>query len=148
MLAKLCTVTHRIIYSSQASRPLSVGELEEILVDARAGNEARNVTGALVYVDGVFLQVLEGDKATLQRLMQSIAADTRHSSVTVFHEIDVERPLFSDWRMAYVGAKPEQMATWAGLEGTATIDAILQDIRREPQRTARVIEHILKTLTG
>lgn len=139
-------VTHQIVYSSKANRRMSVSDLEEILVDARTGNEARNVTGALVYVDGVFLQILEGEKETLQRLMRSIAADTRHSSVTVFHEADVERPLFSDWRMAYVGAKPEQMAVWAGLEGTASIDTILQGVRREPQRTPRMLEHILQTL--
>jgi hypothetical protein len=39
----------------------------KILVDARAGNEARNVTGALVFVEGVFLQILEGDKTSCGR---------------------------------------------------------------------------------
>lgn len=139
---------HQIIYSSQANRPMSVSDLEEILVDAREGNEAHNVTGALIYVDGVFLQILEGDKETLLRLMRSIAADARHSSVTLFHEVEAERRLFSNWRMAYVGAQPEQVAAWAGLEGTASIDAILQGIQREPRRTSRVIEHILRSLAG
>ena len=54
---------HQIMYSSQATKPMTVTGLEEILADARAGNEARNVTGALVYVDGVFFQIIEGDKA-------------------------------------------------------------------------------------
>jgi hypothetical protein len=138
---------HQMIYSSQASAPMSISDLEEILVDARSGNEARNVTGALVYVDGVFLQILEGEKETLRRLMRSIAADTRHFSVTVFYEAEVERPMFSNWRMAYVGAQQDQVAAWAGLEGTATIEAILQGMQREPQRTSRVIENILKTLS-
>ena len=141
-------MTYQMIYSSQANSAMSMSDLEEILVDARAGNEARNVTGALVYVDGVFLQILEGDRQTLLQLMRSIRADTRHSSVTVFHEAEVERPLFSNWRMAYVGAGPQQMAAWAGLEGTAAIDAIVQGIQREPQRTSRVIENILKALAA
>jgi hypothetical protein len=141
-------MTYQIIYSSQANAPMSMSELEEILVDARAGNEKRNITGALIYVDGVFLQVLEGDKDVLRRLMHSIAADTRHSSVTVFHEAEVEQRLFSSWRMAYVSAQPEQMAAWAGLEGAASIETILQGMQREPQRTSRVIESILKVLAG
>jgi hypothetical protein len=139
-------MTYQMIYSSQANSAMSMRDLEEILVDARAGNEARNVTGALVYVDGVFLQILEGEKETLLRLMRNIAADTRHSSVRVFHEAEVERPMFSNWRMAYVGAQPDQIGAWAGLEGTASIDAILQGMQREPQRTSRVIENILKVL--
>lgn len=141
-------MTYQMIYSSQASWPMSVSDLEAILVDARTGNEARNVTGALIYVDGVFLQILEGDRQTLLQLMGSIRADARHSSVKVFHEAEVERPLFDNWRMAYVGAEPQQMAAWAGLEGTATIADIVQGIQREPQRTSRVIENILKALAG
>jgi hypothetical protein len=141
-------MVYQMIYSSQANTPMSIGDLEEILVDARTGNEKRNVTGALIYVEGVFLQILEGEKETLQRLMKSIAADTRHSRVTVFHEGVVDRPLFSNWRMAYVGATPEQMATWAGLEGAASITSILQGIQRDPQRRSRVIENLLGTLAS
>ena len=59
---------HQIMYSSQATKPMTVTGLEEILADARAGNEARNVTGALVYVDGVFFQIIEGGKAAVRDL--------------------------------------------------------------------------------
>jgi Sensors of blue-light using FAD len=38
----------QIMYSSQATEPMTATDLEKILTDARAGNEARNVTGALV----------------------------------------------------------------------------------------------------
>ena len=65
-------MTYQLIYSSQATVPMSVAELEEILVDARAGNEKRNITGALVYIDGIFLQVLEGERETVLSLMRSI----------------------------------------------------------------------------
>ena len=72
---------YQIMYSSQATKPMTVADLEAILEDARSGNEARNVTGALVYVDGVFFQIIEGDKDDVQKLMASIAADSRHHSV-------------------------------------------------------------------
>ena len=103
-------MTYQLIYSSQATVPMSVAELEEILVDARAGNEKRNITGALVYIDGIFLQVLEGERETVLSLMRSIEKDTRHHSVKVFHQAEVDRPTFGNWRMAYLGATPEQMA--------------------------------------
>jgi Sensors of blue-light using FAD len=141
-------MTYRIIYSSQATADMSVEALEEILVDARAGNEARGITGALVYVDGVFLQILEGDKGTVLDLMHNIAGDARHSSVTVFHEAEVDQPLFSGWRMAYLSAAPEQLAVWAGLEGTATLDDILASVRDRPGRAAHVATGILEALAG
>ena len=58
-------MTYQIMDSSQASEPMTAVALETILADARTGNAARNVTGALIYVDGVFLQILEGDKAVV-----------------------------------------------------------------------------------
>jgi len=140
-------VTYQLIYSSQATVPMSVAELEEILVDARAGNEKRNITGALVYIDGIFLQVLEGEKETVLSLMRSIENDTRHTSVKVFHRAEVDRPTFGSWRMAYLGATPEQMAVWAGLDGTASIESILKDMHEKPHH-ASLAETILRALAS
>lgn len=139
-------MAHQVIYSSQAVAPMSIGDLEQILVDARSGNDRRGVTGALVYVDGVFLQILEGDKDTVRELMSRIASDTRHAAVQVFYEAEVDQPLFSNWRMAYLHATPDQMATWLGLEGTASVQEILADIHRTPQGASRVADGILKAI--
>lgn len=139
-------MTYRVIYSSQASAEMSVTELERILVDARAGNEARGITGALVYVDGVFLQILEGRKERVLELMRNIERDSRHASVTVFDESEVDVPSFSSWRMAYLSATPEQLAIWAGLAGTATLDEILADLRERPDGAAAVAAGILEAL--
>ena len=139
-------MTYQLIYSSQATAPMSVNDLEKILVDARAGNEKRNITGALVYVDGVFLQVLEGERDTVLSLMRSIGDDSRHSSVKIFHQAEVDRPTFGSWRMAYLSATPEQMAIWAGLDGTASIESILNDIHREPHHGSQIVETIFRAL--
>ena len=142
-------MTYQMIYSSQATAAMSIADLEEILVDARTGNEKRKVTGVLVYVDGVFLQILEGEEQALRTLMRSIASDSRHTNVKVFYEAEVDRPIFTSWRMAYLSATPQQMAAWAGLEGTATsIDSVLEDIYREPQRGSTVVESLLRALVA
>jgi len=125
---------------------MTVTGLEEILADARAGNEARNVTGALVYVDGVFFQIIEGDKAAVRDLMANIARDSRHHFVKVFHEADVDVRAFESWRMAYVSATVEQMSEWAGLPGTATVAELLAVINRSPQRVPRILVNVLKAL--
>ena len=137
---------YQIMYSSQATKPMMVTGLEEILTDARTGNQARNVTGALVYVDGVFLQIIEGDKEVVHKLMASIASDSRHHSVKVFYEIEVDVRAFGSWSMAYLSPTAEQMSNWAGLPGTATIDELLADVNRGPHRVPRILVNILNAL--
>jgi len=142
-------MTYQMIYSSQATAAMSLTDLEEILVDARTGNEKRKVTGVLVYVDGVFLQILEGDERVLRGLLQSIASDSRHTGVKVFYEAEVDSPTFTSWRMAYLSATPQQMAVWAGLAGTVTsIDSVLADIHREPHRGSQVVENLLRAIAA
>ena len=58
-------MTYQMMYSSKAVQPMSTQDLRGILDDAREGNVARGVTGVLVYADGVFLQILEGEEDTV-----------------------------------------------------------------------------------
>ena len=137
---------YQLIYSSQASRPMTATGLEEILLDARAGNNVRDITGVLVYVDGVFLQVIEGEREAVLRLMTNLGKDSRHNSIKIIHEAEIEQRTFASWRMAYLDATTEQMAAWAGLPGTATLESILEDLSHAAQRAARVPGNLLKAL--
>jgi hypothetical protein len=139
-------MTYQIMYSSQAAQPMTVTALEEILTDARTGNQARNVTGALVYVDGVFFQIIEGDKDVVRKLMANIASDSRHHSVKVFHEAEVDVRGFESWSMAYLSPTAEQMSTWVGLPGTATVEKLLADVSRNPHRVPQILVNALKAL--
>ena len=137
---------YQLIYSSEATQPMTATDLEKILVDARVGNETRNVTGVLIYVDGVFFQILEGDKDVVVALMKSIAQDSRHRSVKIFSENETNERAFGSWRMAYVNATPDQMSIWAGLPGTTTIESVLEGVEHHPQRVAQIARGILKAL--
>jgi hypothetical protein len=141
-------MTYQIIYSSESATPMQMDDLEDILERARINNAARQITGALVYVDGTFLQVLEGDAESVKPLMARIAADVRHETVTVLQEAEIAAPVFSDWRMAYVSATPEQVAKWAGLPGTTAIPEILVDLQQDPFKAAQVAQSILSVLSA
>ena len=141
-------MAYQVIYSSQAAAPMSMAELEAILVDAREGNRRRGVTGALVYVDGVFLQILEGPRDVVKALMASIARDTRHAGLHVFHEAETDSPMFGSWKMAYLESSPSQLAAWLGLEGTASLDGLMADLHRAPSAATRIVDGILKAIAG
>jgi hypothetical protein len=141
-------MTYQIIYCSESATPMQTDELEEILQHARGSNAAKGITGALIYVDGIFLQILEGEAGVVQELMARISKDLRHETVTVLKEGVVASASFSDWRMAYVSATAAQVANWAGLNASTAIPEVLTDMRQDPDRTSLLAQGILSVLTS
>ena len=139
-------MVYQIIYSSKSATPMQVDELEDLLEQARHRNAEKGITGALVYVDGAFLQILEGELQTIQDLMGKISRDFRHETVTVLQEGAIPSGSFSDWEMAYVSATREQVAEWAGLSGTIAIPEILSDLRQDSSRATQLAKSILLVL--
>ena len=141
-------MTYQIVYASESSTPMQTDDLEELLEHARDNNAEQGITGALVYVDGVFLQVLEGRAGAVQVLMARISKDLRHETITVLKEGDVSSASFADWKMAYVSATSEQVATWAGLGHTSAIPEVLQCMTQDPQRVTQLAASIVAVLAG
>ena len=137
---------HQLIYSSKSATPMQRDELEELLEHARNSNAKKGITGALVYVDGAFLQILEGELEAVKELMGRISKDFRHETVTVLKEGAIPSASFSDWEMAYVSATREQVAEWAGLSGTIAIPEIVAEMRQDSRRATRLAKSILSVL--
>ena len=127
---------------------MRMNDLEDILEHARSNNAKKGITGALVYVDGVFLQILEGDTEVVKELMKKISRDVRHGTVTVLKQGEIPAPTFSDWRMAYLSATAEQVAKWAGLSGTTAVPDIMSGMRNDPLKATQVAQSILSVLAN
>ncbi len=76
-------------------------DIEDILAKAHSYNNTNNISGVLLYHSGIFLQLLEGDKAEVDSLFAKIFKDPRHSNITTFFEIEAKERIFSSWGMAY-----------------------------------------------
>jgi len=139
-------MSYQIIYSSQATNSMSSASLEQILKDARTGNKKRDITGVLVYFEDVFVQILEGEKDAVCELMVSIARDSRHHSLKIFYEAEVEKRAFESWSMAYLSPTAEELSNWTGLEGAETIDNLLAHLYREPDRVPRILISLVEAL--
>ena len=137
---------YQIIYSSKSATPMQRDELEELLEHARNSNAKKGITGALVYVDGAFLQILEGELEAVKELMGRILKDFRHETVTVLKEGAIPSASFSDWEMAYVSATRKEVAEWAGLSGTIAIPEIVAEMRQDSRRATRLAKSILSVL--
>lgn len=92
---------HRIVYVSSANGLFDKAALLDLLNKARDNNRRLGVTGILLYKDGDFIQLLEGERATVQALYRAIAGDPRHSGTILILEEDVSERIFSDWSMGF-----------------------------------------------
>jgi hypothetical protein len=96
-----------LIYASAARRPFDDGQLAELLTKARANNARLGVSGILLYDQGSFLQVLEGDEPTVLPLFERIARDDRHDRVSILRRTTITTPSFGAWTMGFVSLDPK-----------------------------------------
>ena len=91
----------RLIYVSTARREASTAELDDILASAVRHNEADGVTGMLLYSEGGFMQVLEGEEATVEETFRRVERDPRHTDVFVLERTPVAERSFGRWSMGF-----------------------------------------------
>lgn len=91
----------QLIYVSTAHHELSDAELDEILAVSVRNNAQRAITGMLLYIDGCFMQVIEGEAQPVIDTLARIMADPRHHSITVLSEADTTEREFSRWSMGF-----------------------------------------------
>ena len=133
-----------LIYCSRATHPLDTGDLIVLLDVARSNNEARGVTGMLLYAEGTFLQLLEGPEAEVTEIFDRILSDPRHELLRVLFHEPVAEPQFTDWAMGFEDSEPAELARYLPgyvpppeLGELALDDA---DVARELLRDARTRE--------
>jgi hypothetical protein len=91
----------QLVYVSAAVRPLSKSELGELLAQSRKNNSRLGLTGMLLYKDGDFMQVLEGEEQVVRDMMSTIARDPRHSGILVLIQGDTSQHPFAEWSMGF-----------------------------------------------
>lgn len=136
----------QLIYSSWAAPDLAMADLAGMLAESRIRNRARGITGVLVLVDGVFFQILEGEKDAVIELMETIKRDPRHSGVKVYRDRETDERAFASWSMAYLSPSAEEVSRWAQLDGTTTIGSVLSSLESEPGRLPGMVVNILKSI--
>ncbi len=90
---------HQLVYLSRASVHVDDLLLTDVRTVAGTNNRALGVTGALLYANGHFLQMLEGEQAPVRSLFESIRRDPRHTECVVLMEAESPSRLFCGWSM-------------------------------------------------
>ena len=99
------SLTRLVYYSENQLVPADgsvLSQLSKILSASNRNNKPKNITGALVFDDLWFLQVLEGERDTVWSTFERIKEDERHSKVTLAEMRDVDDRIFGNWWMGLV----------------------------------------------
>ena len=104
-----------VLYASAAAPGFVHDDLTSILERSRENNERRAISGLLLYTEGSFFQLLEGERATLAEVLEIIKADPRHMNVTTIIDEPIAQRDFADWKMGFSEMSREEITKADGL---------------------------------
>jgi hypothetical protein len=105
-----------IAYVSAATSAMTDEDIAEILVTSRANNVRLELTGALLYRDGRFIQIIEGPDEAVLAQYALIEADRRHRSVHKVSEESIGARQFPDWTMGFRPLSDEAVKRLPGFD--------------------------------
>lgn len=103
------------IYASRAVTDFSKDDIVNLLSKARKKNASLGITGMLLYDNGSFFQILEGEEAVLDQLFNEITADQRHHQIAKIISEAIPKRQFSDWSMGYAAISSDELKTIKGM---------------------------------
>jgi hypothetical protein len=112
----------RLLYASRAVAPIGADDMLRILRQSKANNPAQGITGVLCCSEDIFLQVLEGGRAAVNRLYNRIAADPRHKDVELLSYQHIGERRFAGWSMGQVNLAKLNPGLLLKYSATATLD--------------------------
>ena len=91
-------MNYAISYVSTADISLSKEEIDEVLKHTENSNNRQKITGLLLYSDGNFFQVIEGEKAVILKLFDIIIKDVRHHSIIKIFAKEIQNEAFNNYK--------------------------------------------------
>jgi hypothetical protein len=125
---------HRIIYASEAvgATGTSTLSIAQILGIAERNNRRDDITSCVLFHEGHILQVLEGARVDLDRLLRKLQVDPRHDALRILQDKPVPVRAI-DEPMCLCG-DPAALLDAAGVPGISMLTANdaerLLDLRR------------------
>jgi hypothetical protein len=128
----------RLIYVSSAVSPFTDEELKQLLDVSRRNNTNAGITGMLLYLEGNFIQVLEGEEAAVRETHGRIARDLRHTGLITLLQDKISDREFPDWSM---GFKKVQGSEAAALPGYSDFLHRGTDLATQRSTSLRLLEN-------
>lgn len=89
----------QLVYVSAMAKPMTRLELQALVSKSRRNNSAEGITGLLLYSAGQIMQLLEGERMRVLRLMERIEKDPRHRDIEIIHLAEAPGRIMPEWSM-------------------------------------------------
>ncbi len=135
-----------LVYVSSATRPFSGEDLRALLETCRKNNAELGITGMLLYKDGNFMQVLEGDEEAVRGLYARIAADPRHGGEMILQQGFTEGRQFPDWSMGFRDLDSPEVRAEPGYSEFLNTPLTGQEFSGDPSRAQKLLLTFKRTM--
>lgn len=130
----------QVSYISRAAHPMSAAELLSILMSSRENNQASGITGMLLYGNGAFLQVIEGEDAVIDRLVERLGRDTRHTDVRILSRREIPERQYADWSMGFEHVSNRGADSVEGQRGFGAADFSFDELATNQAAVERLMD--------
>ncbi|BAO54105.1 BLUF domain-containing protein [Nonlabens marinus] len=95
------TDSYTILYISRAADQLNEIDILELLENSEYRNNKKGLNGILLYGEGSFLQVLEGEESLVKETFAKIEKDKRHDTLIVLFEEKAKEMVFRNYNSKF-----------------------------------------------
>jgi len=140
-------MTFQLIYVRFSKTEFTDIMLIDLLKKSRERNKANGITGILLYSDKVFIQLLEGEKNTVERCYGMILKDSRDTCATILlKETSPFGALFPEWSMGYSHMRFLDLMKIGGLLDNSEMQYMNHQLKNlAASNAARILDSIIKS---
>ena len=137
-----------LVYVSSAVQPFTTAGLLTLLATSRENNRRDDITGLLLYKEGNFMQVLEGDEDAVLRLYARIQRDPRHRDVTTLLQGAISARQFPDWSMAFRHLDSSEIRSLPGYNDFLNVPLTSEAFAGNPAMVGTLLQIVQSTTSG
>ncbi len=131
----------QVSYVSTATANMSSTALSALLDQSTNNNAAAGITGMLLYGNGTFLQLLEGDEPAVDALLLRILRDPRHHGARILHRRAVTERQYPGWNMGFQQVSTHSLTRIDGLGDLSIEDFDAPTLERYPDVLQSIHDH-------
>ncbi len=102
----------QLVYISTATQRHDEAALTKIMESASKKNEPDGLSGMLIYCDGNFMQVIEGEPEAVDATFARISNDLRHKEIVVVSRLPIDERSFGQWSMGFRAIDLPELLLW------------------------------------
>lgn len=136
-----------LVYVSSAIKPFTQPQLLQLLAQSRADNERQHITGLLLYKNGNFMQVLEGEESAVRHVHKKISTDMRHRGLLVLLQRRQQARDFADWSMGFRDLSSVESLSPPGYSEFMNLDLMDAYFFSDPSNAQKLLLTFKKAMT-